>query len=86
MFTYRAPVHFDRLNEAQVAYARNQRLKELQMWSFLRKSFLCIGYLVILSMITFSNRDQTAFRQVQHLRKFVLNTRQIDHDFTKVCS
>ncbi len=72
------------MNEAEVASARNQRLKELQMRSIIRESLTYCGFLIILGIITYSNRNQNTFLQVDHLRKFLLNTRQIDNDYTKV--
>ena len=68
--TRRPSIHFNRLNEAEVMRARNQRLKELHMWSIIRESFIYISFLIVLCFFTYSNRDQNAFFQVNHMRKF----------------
>ncbi len=85
MFTYRPPVRTHRLNEAEIVYARNQRLKEIQMWSFIRETFIYLCFLSLLFIVTYTNRNSNSFLEVQHLRKYLLNSRQIDLDYTKVC-
>lgn len=76
---------FKPLSEIELVAARNERLKLIHMWSILRKTAVYMGYLVVLLIITYSHRQQNAFLQVQHLRKYLLNTRDIDHDYAKVC-
>ena len=84
-FDYRPPVRIERLNEAQVASARQQRFKEIHMWSILREAFTYLCFLFLLFLITYSNRTQHSFLQVNHLRKYLLNSRQNQLDFNKVC-
>ncbi|UJR06650.1 hypothetical protein I4U23_010936 [Adineta vaga] len=84
LFTYRSPIRANRLNETQVTHLRHQRLKELQMWSIIREMLLYLCFLSLLYVIIYSNRDSNAFLQVNHLRKYFLNLRQNDLDYTKV--
>jgi hypothetical protein len=72
---------FDRLNANEIAYARSIRLKEIQMWSIIREALTYFGFVIVLYLITYSNRDQNAFLQVNHLRKIFLKT---NPDYTKV--
>lgn len=86
MFVYRPRVRYECLNEAQVAFARQERLKEIQMWSIIREisNYLC--FLILISFIVNSNQQSNSFRQVQHLRKYFLNIRQPDNNYLKVRS
>jgi hypothetical protein len=54
------------------------------MWLIIREIFTYFTFLSLLYFITYSNINQNSFYQVGHLRKFLLNTRQIDNDYTKV--
>ncbi|UJR18699.1 hypothetical protein I4U23_005606 [Adineta vaga] len=84
LFTYRSPIRADRLNETEVIHLRHQRLKEIQMWSFIKEILINLCFLSLLYVIIYSNRDSNAFLQVNHLRKYFLNSRQIDLDYTKI--
>ncbi len=75
----------NRLNEHEIAYAREQRLKEIQMWSMLQQFVTYFIFLIFVFLVTYSNQEQNSFLQVKHLRKYILNTRQINEDFNKVC-
>jgi hypothetical protein len=81
---YRRSVRFNRLSEDEVAYACFQRLRKLKMWSTLREIITFTGFLIVLCMLTYSNHNQNSFLQVNHLRKFFLNTKQTNDDYTKV--
>jgi hypothetical protein len=54
------------------------------MWSIIREIFIYLCFLCFLNVITYSNMNSNGFYQVNHLRKFILNKRQIDQDYTKV--
>jgi hypothetical protein len=82
LFTYRPRVRAVRLNEAEVACARQQRLKEIHMWTIISQIITHLCYFSLLCVVIYSNRNENTFLQVNHLRKFFLNTRQID--YTKV--
>ena len=84
LFIYRPRVRVLRLNEAEVACARQKRLKELHMWSIIRQIIIYSCFFSLLCILTYSNQNSNSFLQVNHLRKFFLNTRQIDNDYTKV--
>ncbi len=87
MFTYRPPIHANHLNKAEVACAREQRLKEIQMWSVIREIFIYFCFLSLLYIVTYSKRQSNSFLPVNHLRKYFLNSRQINYNYTEVnCS
>jgi hypothetical protein len=44
--------------------------------------YLC--YLTMIYLVTYSSMNANSFDQVDHLRKFFLNSRQIDGDYMKV--
>ncbi|CAF3982665.1 unnamed protein product [Rotaria sordida] len=81
-FQSRKPVN--RLNENELANARQYRLKEIQMWSIIREFFIYLTFLTLICIIAYSNRDYNSFLQVHHLRKYFLNSRQINYDYTKI--
>ncbi|UJR19272.1 hypothetical protein I4U23_022401 [Adineta vaga] len=64
----------------EVIHLRQQRLQETQMWSVIQEIMLYICFLCVLFVVIYSN----SFYQVDHLRKYFLNSRQIDFDYTKV--
>ncbi|UJR19382.1 hypothetical protein I4U23_022512 [Adineta vaga] len=59
----------NRLTPNEIAYARQIRLRELQIWSIIREIFIYISFVALLSAIVYSNRNENASFQVQHLRK-----------------
>ncbi|UJR11342.1 hypothetical protein I4U23_015523 [Adineta vaga] len=79
-----SPIRTHRLNESEVNRLRHLRTKEIQMWSVIREVSLYLCFLSLLCVVIYSNRDSNAFLQVNHLRKYFLNSRQIDLDYTKV--
>ena len=85
LFTYRPRPRIDRLNQAQVAAARHQRLKEVQMWSFIREASMYICFITVLSVLVYTSRRPDSYLQVDHFRNYFLNTRQPDLDYTQVC-
>ena len=81
-----SPFHqrFNRLDKEEIRWAREQRLKEIEMWSIIREIGSYLIFLSVLYFITFSNTNSNAFYQVQHLRNFFLNTKQNENSFTKI--
>ncbi|CAF0859705.1 unnamed protein product [Rotaria sordida] len=74
----------NRLNKNEIAYAREQRLKEIQMWSIIQELITYFIFLILICVITYSNREQNSFFQVQHLRKYLLNARKTNYDYTQI--
>ena len=74
------------MNENAVTWARHQRLQEIQMWSIIREISLYLCFFSLLCIVIYGNRPSNAFSQVNHLQKYILNSRQTDSDYTKVCS
>ncbi len=83
-FSYRSHHRVHRLHRTEVVWARDRRLKEIEMWSIIREIFTYLIFLSLIFFITYSNNNNQAFYQVQHLQQVFLNTRQTDNDFTKV--
>ena len=54
------------------------------MWSIIREILIYLCFLCLLNVIIYSNINSNGFYQVNHLRKFILNSRQIDQDYTKI--
>jgi polycystin 1L2 len=74
----------NRLTKSEIADARQQRLKEVQMWSMIREILTYFGFLLFLCIIVYSNRDRNSFLQVKHLQKYFFNSRKIDLDYQKI--
>ncbi|CAF3869870.1 unnamed protein product, partial [Adineta steineri] len=74
----------NRLNENEIANARDQRLKEIQMWSIIREFLIYFIFAILVFLITYSNREQNSFYQVNHLRAYFLNERQTTADYTNI--
>ncbi|CAF1184610.1 unnamed protein product [Adineta ricciae] len=73
-----------RLSEADLIHLRQQRLKEIHMWTVIREILMYICFISVLYVIVYSNPYSNAFLQANHLRKYFLNSRQTDLDLTKV--
>jgi hypothetical protein len=67
-----------------LAYARDQRLKEIHMWSIIREVTVYLCFIWILYVISYSNRNNNDFLQVNHLRHFFLNIGSSSNDYTQV--
>ncbi|CAF0966370.1 unnamed protein product [Adineta steineri] len=74
----------NRLNENEIANAREERLKEIQMWAIIREFLIYFIFVILVFVITYSNREQHSFFQVNHLRAYFLNQRQTTVDYTKI--
>jgi hypothetical protein len=84
LFVNRSHIRANRLNDAEVEEARSRRVKEVQMWSILREIFSYLCFLWIVYTLSYSNRDNNAFVQVNHLRNYFLNIGHNRYDYTKV--
>ncbi|UJR09103.1 hypothetical protein I4U23_013350 [Adineta vaga] len=73
-----------RLNENEIRDAREQRLKEMQMWSIIREFLIYVIFATLIFVITYGNREANSFHQVNHLRSYLFNTRQSTVDYTKI--
>jgi hypothetical protein len=67
-----------------LVYAREQRLKEIRMWSIIQEITAYLCFLWILYAISYSNRNNNDFLQVNHLRHFVLNIGHSNNDYTQI--
>ncbi|UJR16871.1 hypothetical protein I4U23_003769 [Adineta vaga] len=84
LFIYQRTIQTNRLCEEQIVIQRDQRMKEIYMWSIIRELLLCLCFLSFLYTITYSIQQSNSFLQVDHLRKYFLNSRQIDCDYIKI--
>ncbi len=75
----------NRLTDGELYYARYQRLKEVQMWSIIREALTYFGFIFLLFVIIYADRDSNSFRQVQHLQTYFYNSRHLDLNYKKVC-
>ncbi|CAF1375842.1 unnamed protein product [Adineta ricciae] len=76
------PVHC--LNEGEIVRLRNERLRQMQMWSVIHEIMLRACFLSVVYVLIYSSRDSNAFHQVHHLRRYFLNPTQADLDYTKI--
>ena len=74
----------NRLDQAEVTWLREKRLREIHMWAVIREFCIYMIFVTLLYLVTYSSVNVHGFREVQHLRKYFHNTRQPDYDFTQV--
>lgn len=84
LFSSRKPKRVDRLNKTELAYAREKRLKDVEMWSIIQEFIIYAIFFILVCLITYADRESNSFYQVQHLQKYFLNTRQENIDYTQV--
>ncbi|CAF3847329.1 unnamed protein product [Adineta steineri] len=84
LFSSQSRKSINRLNENEIVYARDQRLKEIQMWAIVRELLIYFIFAILVFIITYSNREQNSFLQVNHLRTYFLDQRQTTVDYTKI--
>ncbi|CAF1316632.1 unnamed protein product, partial [Adineta steineri] len=84
LFSSQSRKSINRLNENEIVYARDQRLKEIQMWAIIVEYLIYFIFAILVFIITYSNREQHSFFQVNHLRAYLLNQRQTTVDYTKI--
>ena len=81
----RKKTHSTRLNKAQVAHARDIRLRDKRMWQAVREM---LGFIILaftIYTLSYLERDPNALNQVRHLRNLFLNIDKPKNDFTQVC-
>jgi hypothetical protein len=84
LFISRSSKRVNRLDKNEINIAREERIKDIQMWSIIQELFISSILLILICLITFSNHQQNDYFQVQHLQNYFLNTRQPDCDYTQV--
>ena len=73
-----------RLGPNEVAWARQQRLAEIQMFVFLRKLLLSICSLLLLSFFIHATTNVHSFQQVRHLRSYLTDRTDPGMNFDRV--
>ena len=68
------------MTEGELIYARQERWREVQMWSIIREALTYLGFFILLCVITYSNDRSNAYFQVNHLRKYFINSTEIRSD------
>ncbi|CAF1415456.1 unnamed protein product [Adineta steineri] len=66
-----------RLTGTAHPYARDRRLQEIYMWSIIREIVRYLWFFSLVSLLTYTHRDLNSFNQVDHLQKYLLNSRQV---------
>ncbi|CAF4362759.1 unnamed protein product, partial [Adineta steineri] len=84
LFSSQSRKSINRLNENEIIYARDQRLKEIQMWTIIREFLIYFIFAILVFVITYSSREQHSFYQANHLRAYFLNQRQTTADYTNI--
>ncbi|CAF1484404.1 unnamed protein product, partial [Adineta steineri] len=84
LFSSSSSKSINRLNENEIIYARDQRLKQIQMLTIIREFLINLIFAILIFVITYSNREQHSFFQVNHLQAYFLNQRQTTVDYTKI--
>ncbi|CAF3754605.1 unnamed protein product [Adineta steineri] len=84
LFSSQSRKSINRLNENEITNARDQRLKEIQMWAIIREFIICFTFAILVFIITYSSLEQHSFYQVNHLRAYFLNERQTSADYTQI--
>ena len=64
----------NRLEKNEIDYAREQRLKEVRMWSILREFGICLLFLFLILSMTYANREENSYFQVAHFRNFFFDS------------
>jgi hypothetical protein len=82
--TNRSRARIDRLDHHERDQARLARLQHVRMNDVLREIFAYVVYVWIIYLITYSNRNDHAFLQVNHLRHYLLHRGHPRQDFTQV--
>lgn len=70
IFISRSKIPTTRLDETELELARQDRLKEIRMWSVIRETLTYLIFLSLIFAITYSHRTTDTFQQVNHLRKY----------------
>ncbi|CAF1279323.1 unnamed protein product, partial [Adineta ricciae] len=86
LFVHPSSIRAQRLSDHQISQLRDDRLKEIQIRNVIREMVLYVCFLVVLCAVIYSNRDSSAYYQVDHLRKYLLDSRQENLDFTKIAT
>ncbi|CAF4158129.1 unnamed protein product, partial [Adineta steineri] len=84
LFSSSSSKSINRLNENEIAYARNQRLKQIQMLTIIREFLITLIFAILVLLITYLNREENSFFQVSHSRAYFLDQRQTTVDYTKI--
>ena len=72
------------MTKEELVYARQERWKDIHMWSIIRESLTYLCFLILLCLITYSHDRSNAYFQVNHLRKYFLNSTDIRTDEIRI--
>ena len=80
----RTSIKIDRLTKKEVEEKRKIRLKEIEMWSYIRQLLIYSFYLCTLYTISYANRNSNSYQHVQHLKNFFLGSTNSSFNYAKV--
>ncbi|CAF1470524.1 unnamed protein product [Adineta ricciae] len=83
-FTHRIQSRPNRLTPAEVSFIRDQRIREVKMWAYIRETFIYACFLSLLYVVIYTNINPNAYYEVQHLRNYLLHSDNIDEDYTRI--
>ena len=70
MFISRPTIRTVRLDDNQLIFARNQRIKEIRMWSIVHESLVYFSLFSIIWILIIRTQHPHAFQQVKHLKTY----------------
>ena len=73
-----------RLSANEIAWARDQRVKQLLMWSIIREVASYFAFLVLIYVCAYSNMSDNSFLEVKHLQRYFLQPNRFGRDFSQV--
>lgn len=79
-----SPLDHQRLTEFQINEHREERLKEIHMWSIIHQTLIYLLFLGLLCFLAYSNRSPHGFEQVHHLRQYFIHSRNENFNFLQI--
>ncbi|CAF0849209.1 unnamed protein product [Adineta steineri] len=70
IFSSQSRKSINRLNENEIASARDQRLKEIQMWAIIQEFIIYFIFAILVFIITYSSREQHTFSQINTIDEY----------------
>lgn len=72
------------LSSEAIAIAREERLRQMKMWSFIHRLLFYSVLLSLVTVIVFFGREEQTYHQVDHLKKYFLNNKRSEVRYAQV--